>query len=127
MSAVPVFDLFGLLLVFFLLGPSLLSQSGIRVEMPVSKFHVPQENDVAVITMTPGDPPVLWLDQEQLTEADLIATLSAEKSEEGRAPAIYVRTDGAVDSRDERRIAEKALTLGYRVYLLGGQGDETNE
>ena len=32
---VPAFNLFALLLVFFLLGPSFVSQSGVAVELPV--------------------------------------------------------------------------------------------
>ena len=47
---VPAFNLFALLLVFFLLGPSFVSQSGVAVELPVSRFQMERQADATVVT-----------------------------------------------------------------------------
>jgi len=119
LQALPIFDLFLLLLVLFLLGPSFVNQSGVQVELPLSRFRMPQHADATVVTLTRGDPPVAWLERERVSEVELIERLAGRRAELSGVPVLYLRSDGEVASRHERRIAELALQQGYRVFLLG--------
>lgn len=119
LHAVPVFDLFALLLVFILLGPSFVHQSGVRVEMPLSRYQIERDPNAAVITITQGNPPVLWLEREQVSKEDLVRRLAERREDSAGAPSVYVRSDGEIPSSFERQVAETALQQGFRVYLLG--------
>lgn len=119
LHVVPVFDLLVLLLVFFLVGPSLVNQSGVEVEMPVSRYQVARQADASVITLTKGNPPVIWLGRQQVTAEELVAALAQLRLESLTIPTVYIRSDQEIASRDERAVAESALQAGFKVYLLG--------
>src|SRR5687768_3314676 len=74
---VPAINLMALLLVFFL--PSLFSQSGVAVELPVSRFQLEQQEDRAVVTVTADNPPVYWLERQQVTFGELSEQLEARR------------------------------------------------
>jgi biopolymer transport protein ExbD len=124
LQAVPAFDLFALLLIAVLLGQSFMNEAGVQVELPVSRYQLSRASDASVITMTEGEPPVLWLDREQVDEAELAERLEAIQSVASGIPNVYLRSDGAVSARHEHRIAEMALAAGFRVYLLGQPGEK---
>ena len=119
LHAIPLFDLFVLLLVFILLGPSFVRHSGVRVEMPMSRYQVERDPNAAVITITRGSPAVLWLERQQVSEAELIQQLAQRREESGTVPTVYIRSDAEISSAYERQVAETALQQGFRVYLLG--------
>ena len=119
LHAIPLFDLFVLLLVFILLGPSFVRHSGVRVEMPMSRYQVERDPNAAVITITRGSPAVLWLERQQVSEAELIQQLAQRREESGTVPTVYIRSDADISSAYERQVAETALQQGFRVYLLG--------
>ena len=119
LHAIPLFDLFVLLLVFILLGPSFVRHSGVRVEMPMSRYQVDRDPNAAVITITRGSPAVLWLERQQVSEAELIQQLAQRREESGTVPTVYIRSDAEISSAYERQVAETALQQGFRVYLLG--------
>lgn len=119
LHAVPVFDLFVVLLFFFLLGPSFVNQAGIEVELPVSGFHVDRQADATVITITPGDPPVLWLERQRMSEEELMTALDERREKSVSIPSVYLRADGAIPAAFERQVAEAVLRRGFRVNLLG--------
>ncbi|MEM1082529.1 MAG: biopolymer transporter ExbD [Verrucomicrobiota bacterium] len=119
LHAVPVFDLFALLLVFILLGPSFVHQSGVRVDMPLSRYQIERDPNAAVITITQGNPPVLWLEREQVSREELIRRLADRRDGTSAAPAVYIRSDGDIPASFERQVAETALQQDFRVYLLG--------
>lgn len=120
LHAVPLFNLFALLLLFFLLGPSFVGQSGVAVELPLSRFQMDQHGDATVVTVTAGDPPGLWLDREEVTLGQLDARLDARRgSETSRTTAVLLQVDKDVPTEVQRQVAEIALHKGYRVYLMG--------
>ena len=51
LHAVPLLNLFTLLLVFQVLGPAFLLQSGVSVELPPSRFQMERFEDPLVITV----------------------------------------------------------------------------
>lgn len=117
---VPAFNLFALLLVFFLLGPSFVSQSGVAVELPVSRFQMDRQADATVVTITAGDPPGYWLEREPVSLGQLSERLDARRgSESAPATTVLLRVDKGVPVEIQRNIAEVALQKGLRVYLLG--------
>lgn len=119
MNVIPAFDLFALLLVFFLLGPSFLSQSGVAVELPVSRFGVDRQADAVVVTLTAGNPPVIWLDRERVDLRRLVAALRERRESSEGVPTILLRCDRSIEAGLERQVAEKGLQEGYRVILVG--------
>lgn len=123
LHALPIFDLFALLLVAILLGPSFMTQAGVQVEMPVSRFQVARDGSASVITITEGEPPVLWLERQQMTEIELLAELEERRLASLQVPVVYVRSDQNIPAEVERRVAEVALQAGFRVYLLGRNPD----
>lgn len=119
LHAVPVFDIFVLILIALLLGQSLVTQSGVEVELPISRYQVARSGDATVITITPGDPPVIWLERDKVTAVELSTKLSELRDASSTVPMVYIRSDKSVPAEYERKIAEAALSSGYRVYLLG--------
>ena len=117
---VPAFNLFALLLVFFLLGPSFVSQSGVAVELPVSRFQMERQADTTVITVTAGDPPGYWVEREPVSLGQLSERLDARRgSDSSPATTVLLRVDKGVPVEVQRNVAEIALQKGLRVYLLG--------
>lgn len=117
---VPAFNLFGLLLVFFLLGPSFVSQSGVAVELPVSRFQMERQADTTVVTVTAGEPPGYWVEREPVSLGQLSERLDARRgSDSAPATSVLLRVDKGVSVEVQRKVAEIALQKGLRVYLLG--------
>jgi biopolymer transport protein ExbD len=117
---VPAFNLFALLLVFFLLGPSFVSQSGVAVELPVSRFQMERQADATVVTITAGSEPGYWLEREPVSLGQLSERLDARRgSESAPATSVLLRVDKGVPVETQRKVAEIALQKGLRVYLLG--------
>ena len=124
LQVVPAADLFALLLVAILLGQSFVSEAGVQVELPVSRYQLSRAADASVITLTEGQPPVLWLDRDRLSEDELIESLARIRDRAASVPSVYLRSDKAVPAGEERRVAELALAAGFRVYLLGQTSEE---
>lgn len=117
---VPAFNLFALLLVFFLLGPSFVSQSGVAVELPVSRFQMERQADSTVVTITADDPPGYWVEREPVSLGQLSERLDARRgSDSSPATTVLLRVDKGVPVGVQRNVAEIALQKGLRVYLLG--------
>ncbi len=115
---VPAINLVALLMVFFL--PSLFSQSGVAVELPVSRFQLDRQAGQAVVTVTAGDPPVYWLERQQLTWSRLSEQLDMRRqADSSPASTVLLRVDKGVDVETQRAVAEMALQKGFRVLLLG--------
>lgn len=125
---IPAFNLFALLLVFFLLGPSFVSQSGVAVELPVSRFQLERQAYETVVTIQDGgapgvsefDPPTYWLEREQVSLGKLSDQLDARRNSDiSPATTVLLRVDKGVPVETQRNVAEIILQKGLRVYLLG--------
>ncbi len=121
LHVIPIFDLFGLLLLFFLLGPSLVLQSGIAVELPPSRFQMERFRETLVVTLGPGEPqPRIHLGREAMTHDELSQTLDALRSTGLSATAVVLlRTDAGTSVGDERAVTELILEKGFRVAMVG--------
>lgn len=115
---VPAINLMALMLVFFL--PSLFSQSGVAVELPVSRFQLERQEDRAVVSITSDNPPVYWLERQQLSFSQLSEQLDARRQGDwAPTSTVLLRVDKGVSVETQRGVAEMALQKGFRVLLLG--------
>lgn len=121
LHVLPVVDLFLLLVLFFMVGPMLILQSGVKVEMAPSKFQMERFQDTLVVTVGPGPSPNnLHFGRRPVTLAEL-ATLLDEKRADGSAAkaVVLLQTDAETPVRQERAVAEMILEKGYRLALVG--------
>jgi len=117
----PVFDLFLLLLLFFMLGPSLVLQSGVTVELPPSKFQMERFRDAMVVTLGPGQTaPRIHFGRNPVTMDELAARLDRLRAEGAAARAIILlQTDAGTSVGVEREVAEMILGKGFRLAMVG--------
>jgi hypothetical protein len=121
LHAVPVLDIFALLWLLFLLGPSLLRQSGVMVELPPSRFQLERFGDTLVITLGPGEnAPRIHLGRDALGFSELEARLETLRAEGAPAKAIVLlQTDAGTPVGIEREISEMVLGKGFRLAKVG--------
>ena len=121
LHAVPILNIFALLLLFFLLGPALVLQSGVAVDLPPSKFQMERYQDSLVVTLGPGEPePRIHLGRDLVTQTELAERLDRLRA--GGAPAktiVLLQTDTGTPVGVEREVTELALGKGFRVALVG--------
>ena len=122
LHAVPVLNIFALLWLLFLLGPSLLRQSGVSVELPPSRFQLERYRETLVITLGPGlDGPRIHLGRDQVNFAELAARLEHLRGEGAAAKAmVLLQTDAGTPVGIEREVSELVLGKGFRLALVGG-------
>ena len=121
LHAVPVLDIFALLWLLFLLGPSLLRQSGVSVELPPSRFQLERYQETLVITLGPGENgPRIHLGRDAMDRAQLESRLEQLRAEGAPAKTmVLLQTDVGTPVGLERRIAEMVLAKGFRLALVG--------
>ena len=121
LHAVPILNIFALLLLFFLLGPALVLQSGVAVDLPPSKFQMERYQDALVVTLGPGEPgPRIHLGRDSVTPAELAERLDKLRADGAPAKTIVLlQTDTGTPVGVEREVTELALSKGFRVALVG--------
>jgi biopolymer transport protein ExbD len=129
LHAVPVLNLFALLLVFLLLGPSFVTQSGVAVDLPISQFQLGRIENATVITLTAGDPPGLWLEREEVSLSKLDEKLQERRSTDAGAPmSVLIKADSKVPYSTLSKVVEMAIHKGFRVYQVGAAKEtESNQ
>lgn len=119
MLVVPIFDVIGTMLIFFLLGSSLVFPSGVRVELPPSSFALQGLSDAHVLVVSAGTPPKMLLnDNEVVLEglpARLDALAEADRKRQGRVGAVVIKADITTSHGLMNRLKNTALTRGFRV------------
>jgi biopolymer transport protein ExbD len=126
--AIPLLNLFAVLLMCYVLGPSLEEKSGVSVQLPSSIFQLERVREAAVITMTVGGSSQMYLDTKLVTLAELEKGLDL-LAEDGAASrsSIVIMADRLVNSDELRKVAEICVLKGFRVVLAGGaltKGDQ---
>jgi len=121
LHAVPLVDLFALLLVFLLLVPAFVSQSGVSINLPPSRFQLDRFAEPLVISATTGDPPAVFLGPERIELSRLGRRLQGERAALGSSGerVVLLRLDETVPVAVERQLVELALQNGFRVMLAG--------
>lgn len=121
LHAMPLFDLFALITMLLLLGPLFLSQGGISVEVPTSRFQMQRYGDSVVVTVgSGGEEAPIYLGRQIVTLGELEAQLATLKLDErmGRA-VVLLKTDTQTTVGMERKVSEVVLRAGFRLALVG--------
>lgn len=121
LHAVPILNIFALMQLFFLLGPSLQMQSGMTVDLPPSRFQMDRYEESLVVTLGPDQPePHLHLGREALTRQELAARLDKLSADGAQAKSIVLlQTDASLPVGAERELVEMILSKGFRVAIVG--------
>ena len=129
LHAVPVLNLFALLLLFLLLGPSFVMHSGISVDMPPSRFQMERFRNSLVVTLGPGQPePRIYLGRDSLTLGELARRLDEFHETAGAAKAIVLlQSDAGTPVGTEREVTELILGKGFRVAYVGQAAPQAAE
>ena len=119
MVLIPLADVFLTLLVFFLLGSSLVLQSGVRLELPPSSFAVQGLADAHVLVVSAGPAPRLILNQVEIAPAQLAARLDelakADIDHNGRVGGLILKADRSTPHGLVSELTSAALSRGFRV------------
>lgn len=121
LHAVPVLNIFALMQLFFLLGPALVMQSGVAVDLPPSRFQMERYQDSLVVTLGPGEPdPRIHFGRDEVTRETLSARLDQLREEGLTSRAIVLlQTDADTPVGTEREITELVLAKGFRLAVVG--------
>ena len=121
LHALPFFDLFMLVTILLLLSPMFLSQSGITIEVPTSRFQMQHYPKSIVVTVGPGGRKAsLYLGRESITLDELPERLSALKLDDDLARAIILlKTDIRTSVGMQRLVSEVILGASFEMALVG--------
>jgi biopolymer transport protein ExbD len=127
LHAIPLLNIFALVQLFFLLGPSLVWQSGVAVELPPSRFQMERYETPLVVTLGPGEPtPRIHFARDSVTLEELSKRLEKLSDTGAQAKAIVLlQTDTGTPVGVEREVTEMVLAKGFRLALVGKNAPET--
>lgn len=128
LHAVPLFNLFAVLLMCYAIGPKLEEKTGITLSMPSSLFQIERFEEAAVVTMTADCTDRLYLGTRSISLKELDPLLD-EQLHSGRREnsAIVIRADRLVPSDALRQVAEICMRKGLRVVLAGAGTGKPSE
>jgi hypothetical protein len=126
LHAVPVLDLFALLWLLVLLGPLLLQQSGVVVDLPPSRFHLDRFQDTLVVTLgADAAEPRIHFGRDTVTLEELTKRLEKLRNEGAPAKAIVLlQSDAGTSVGVEREVTELILSKGFRMAIVGANSTE---
>lgn len=121
LHAVPILNIFALMQLFFLLGPSLALQSGVTVDLPPSRFQMERYEDSLVVTLGPGEPtPRIHLGRDAVSLSQLGERLEKLSQDGATVKAIVLlQTDLGTPVGVERDVTELVLNKGFRLAIVG--------
>jgi biopolymer transport protein ExbD len=127
LHAVPVLNLFALMVFFILLGPSLVLQPGVAVEMAPSRFQMQRYQDTLVITIGPSEPIAeIHFGRDPVTMSELSKRLEKLHEDGAAAKAIVLlQSDIGTPVGVEREVTELVLAKGFRLAIVGKHAGET--
>jgi len=121
LHAVPILNVFALLWLVILLGPAMLQQSGVAVELPPSRFQLGRFQNTVVVTLGPGEgEPRIHFGRDAVTQQELATRLDRLHAEGATAKTIVLlQTDKGTPVGIERQVSELVLGKGFRLALVG--------
>ncbi len=119
MSVIPAANVFALLLAVLLLSPSLILQSGIPIDVPVTEGEVMRYADPIVVSVTAGEKSKIYLEREEVTAEDLEKKIKLliDSGRYSEGDTVLIRADKLVNVELERAIIETVQKLGLRCAL----------
>lgn len=121
LHAVPLLNIFAMVQLFFLLGPSLVWQSGVAVDLPPSRFQMERFETPLVVTLGPGEPtPRIHFARDSVTLLELSERLDKLRENGAQTKSIVLlQTDTGTPVGVEREVTEMILAKGFRLALVG--------
>lgn len=121
LHALPILNIFALMQLFFLLGPSLVTQSGVMVDLPPSRFQMERYQDALVVTLGQGTSgPEIHLGRDPVTIEELGTRLDQLRADGAQAKSIVLlQTDQGTPVGVERAVTELVLAKQFRLALVG--------
>ena len=110
----PVFDVMALMVVFYLVGTTLVHHSGVAITPPVSVAQLPPLDSARKVLLTAGDNPQVFFDREQLTFESLLERL--EKEPENGSDTVYLKVDQYTSIGKLMQLWDAAKKGGYKIY-----------
>ena len=125
LHAVPLFNLFMVLLMCYALGPRLEEKTGVTVNLPSSLFQMERFQEAAVLTLTAEGTERLYLGTQSVTLVELDEQM-AKLMDQGNVTnaSVVIKADRLVSSEALRQVAEICMRKGFRVILAGGMQAE---
>lgn len=118
---VPLTNVVLLLLLFFLLGSSLVLQPGVAVSLPAAgaELTVPALAEAAVISIQQGNPPRLYFQDQPVSPEELTVRLAAATGNTGGVTGrtVVVRADRGTPYETVMAVGGRALAAGCHVVL----------
>ena len=114
---VPLLDVLFVLLVFFILTATFVTQPGLTVEPPASNFTVEPALRSQIISIVGKQPPQIFFRDQLVTKAQLDALLT--KQNESTATTIVIKADRTVAYDEVMSLTNLTLAHGYRVVMAG--------
>ena len=119
----PLVNVVLLLLLFFLLGSSLVLQPGVAVSLPVAGagLTVPALPESLVVSVQRGSPPRVYFQDQPVTLEELTARLVTAGNGEGGAPGgrtVVLRADRGLPYETVVAVGARALAAGCHVVLV---------
>ena len=110
----PVFDVMALMVIFYLLGTTLVHHSGVAVDPPVSSSQLPPLDSAHKVLVTAGEDPQVFFDREQLTFDAVIERLEQKPKED--YDTVYLKVDRFTSIGKLMQLWDAARKGGYRIY-----------
>ncbi len=114
-------DIVLLLLIFFLLTSSFVTQYGLQVNLPRVNATAPLEQQYVAVTIT--DDGRFFVDQEETTEEDLALTITEIRADR-TALAVYADQEATISQL--ATVASTGSFLGMRVAIATDVMEESN-
>ena len=126
LHALPGLDIIALILVFPLLGPSFVQQTGIDVQLHESRWRYEQMDNPVVITLGAGQGTPMWVNKNLVSMENLEEEILKLRAEEGgdAITTAVIRTDVSVPSGVEKSVIDRILNMGLNCGLLNSQSNK---
>ena len=117
----PGLDIIALILIYPLMGASLVQETGVDVRLHESPWRYEQTDNPIVITLGAGSDRPIWVNKKQVSPDELEAEIAKIRREEGGdlITTAVLKSDVAVPSGAEKVIMNRVLKLGLDCKLLG--------
>lgn len=115
-QVLPLLDLLFVILIFFLLTTTFVSQPGISVNPPASSYAVEPSLRSRIVSIAGLPQPRIFFQDQVVTEKQLQAFL---KNKDSESPTLIIKADRTVPYDRIMAITNLALGEGYRVVLAG--------
>ena len=111
---IPLVNVLFLMLAFLTLSKSFILQPGLSVALPFSPFALGPERTPQIISITAGAIPVIYLQDEKVTAAELDQKLSEATTKDR---SLIIRADRSVPYETVSNVMNIGLQRGFSVAI----------